>query len=207
MLKKKNIIMLIAIFVILIIFLIIFIQSHYKKTNNGNNINNKTLDECEEYIYNISSYEAIAKIEVKSNKNSNKYIIRQINSKQEKIQEILEPENIKGIKFIYIDNTLSIENAKLDLKKIYEDYPYIEENSMFLTDFISEYKNNKQNGNTALEKQNDYIVYTINLDGVYINKKELYIDVKTGNPIKLIVQDNNKRNIIYILYNEIKLNI
>ena len=39
-----------------------------------------------------------------------------------------------------------------------------------------------------------------------IKYKELYIDTKTGKPTKLLIQDNNKKSIIYILYNEIELN-
>jgi len=44
-------------------------------------------------------------------------------------------------------------------------------------------------------------------DGVYrVNNKILYVDKKTGSPIKLEVQDNNKNTKVYILYNEIKIN-
>ena len=36
--------------------------------------------------------------------------------------------------------------------------------------------------------------------------KKLLIDKETGNITKLVVQDKNKKNIVYILYNEIKIN-
>ena len=39
-----------------------------------------------------------------------------------------------------------------------------------------------------------------------IKYKELYLDPKTLNPTKLLIQDNDKNEIIYILYNEIELN-
>ena len=39
-----------------------------------------------------------------------------------------------------------------------------------------------------------------------ISAKKLVIDKQTGNIQKLIVQDKNQKNLVYILYNEIKIN-
>ena len=208
MIKRKiNVFIAISIIILIVIIILFFSKNNYKKLNIGNNNLNKTLDECEEYIYNISSYEALVSIEIQSNKNKNKYIVKQVCNEKEKFQELIEPKNIQGIKFIYKENTLSIENTNLNLKKVYEKYPCLEENVMFLIDFISQYRSNKDIGKAYVEKQENYAIYTINLKNIYRDKEELYIDLKTGNPTKLIVQDNNKKNIIYILYNEIKLNI
>ena len=41
----------------------------------------------------------------------------------------------------------------------------------------------------------------------YQKYKNLYIDIKTGNPTKLEVKDNNKDTVVYILYNKVKLNM
>ena len=139
-------------------------------------------------------------------KNTNKYIVKQNCTENERMQEVLEPENIKGVKITYKDNTLSVENTSLDLKKIYQDYPYIQENVMFLTDFIAQYKECKVNGNTNVEKEDDNIIYTIKFEEKYKQTQQLYVSEKTGNPVKMIVQDNNQKAIVYILYNEIKLN-
>lgn len=203
-LNKKILIVVIIIIIFIIFFIAFFIKNNYKKINIGNNISNKTLDECEEYIYNIRSYEATAQITVKSNKNENKYLVKQIYTDGMCSQEILEPENVKGVKITYESNKLTVENTRLQLTKIYKDYPYICENILFLNDFISQYKEN--NTYTNLEKNEENIIFTIKTDNKYRADEELYINTSTGLPEKLIVQDNNQKVIIYILYNEIKLN-
>lgn len=204
--KKIYILLILVVAIILIIFFIYFVTNHYKNKNNGNNISNKTLDECEEYIYNIGSYEAIAEITVNSNKNTNKYIVKQKCTENEYVQEVLEPENIKGVRIVYKDNSLNVENTTLDLKKIYEDYPYMPENMMFLTDFIFQYKESKLKGTANIRKENNNIIYTINLGDKYKQVEQLYVNEETGKPEKMIVQDDNQKEIVYILYNEIKLN-
>lgn len=40
----------------------------------------------------------------------------------------------------------------------------------------------------------------------YNNCKKLYIDKKTLKPIKMEIEDINKKVLVYILYNEIKIN-
>ena len=107
--------------------LIIFILVN-KKNKIGNNINSQ---EMESNILNTNYYELIADIEIKSNKNQNKYVIKQKYQKNEKEnnieteQEVLEPSNIAGVKIIKQNNKLIIENTNLDLKSIYENYNYI----------------------------------------------------------------------------------
>lgn len=200
--KKKIII--ICLIVLVGILIMFFIKNNYKKNKIGNNISNSTLEECEKYIYNINSYEAIVQITVKSNKNENKYLIKQVCKGDTAAQEVLEPENIKGIKIIYKDNQLTVENTKLTLKKIYESYPYVSENVLFLNDFIKQYKQNNENSN--IEKNEENVILTVKTKNKYRAKEQLYINIKTGLPEKLVVQDNNKNTTIYISYNEIKLN-
>ena len=98
-----------------------------KYLKNGNNMSNKSADEIKEYILNISSYEAEVEINVISNKNQNKYKAKQQFVKEDNLykQEIIEPENIKGVIFSYDGKNLKLENTKLVLNKIYEDYKYI----------------------------------------------------------------------------------
>ena len=48
------------------------LKKDYKNINIGNNISNKTLDEVEDYILNISSYKAKLEVTINSNKNTNK---------------------------------------------------------------------------------------------------------------------------------------
>ena len=40
----------------------------------------------------------------------------------------------------------------------------------------------------------------------YVYKKTLYIDKNSLEPTKLMIQDINEENIVYILYNEVKIN-
>lgn len=204
--KNRRILLFIGVLIgfLLIIFIINFTRKDYKNINIGNNISNKTLDDVEEYILNISSYKAKLEVTINSNKNTNKYILTQVHNKDEDVQEIISPENIKGMKLLYKDNTLTIKNTMLDLQKVYNNYPYIESNNLWLNSFIEEYKISK-NKKIFNEDENIIILIEVGMDSK-IKYKELYLDKKTLKPTKLLLQNNNKKAIIYILYNEIELN-
>lgn len=207
MFKSKQKIIIITIIVIaIVIFISIFLKINYKKINTGNNILNKTLDEVQEYICNINSYEAIMEVTINSNKNTNKYKIKQTHDENEDTQEILEPENMKGIKFIYKDNTLQIINTNLNLTKIYDNYPYIESNNLWLNDFLQEYKK-ADSKNKRITENGEEVALELKVQNKNSNikYKELYLNKKTGNPTKLLIQDNNKNTVIYILYIEITI--
>ena len=90
---KKMIIIIILITIFLAIF---FYITKSKKIKIGNNSSSQ---EIIENILNISSYESIIDIEVNSNKNVNRYVIKQKYITPDiSEQELLEPENIQGIK-------------------------------------------------------------------------------------------------------------
>lgn len=204
--SKQKIIIITIIAIAIVIFVSIFFKINYKKINTGNNILNKTLDEVQEYICNINSYEATMEVTINSNKNTNKYKIKQTHDESEDIQEILEPENVKGIKFIYKDNTLQIINTNLNLTKIYNNYPYIESNNLWLNDFLEEYKQADNENKEATENDEEVVLkLEVQNEDSNIKYKELYLDKKTGNPTKLLIQDNNKNTVIYILYSEITI--
>lgn len=198
---KKFLIILIAIISLFISF-VFFRKSNYKKINTGNNITSKSLDENEKYILDINSYIATIELTVQSNKNTNKYLIKQEVNNDIYKQEVIEPDNIKGVQTIYEKGKLTVYNSKLNLNKIYEDYPYITENSIFLNDFIAKYKIAKQNNKFNIQETEDYIILTIN------NKnsiEKLYVQKNSGKPYQIIIQDDDKKNIVYILYKEINL--
>ena len=204
--SKQKIIIITIIAIAIVIFVSIFFKINYKKINTGNNILNKTLDEVQEYICNINSYEATMEVTINSNKNTNKYKIKQAHDENEDIQEILEPENVKGIKFIYKNNTLQIINTNLNLTKIYNNYPYIESNNLWLDDFLEEYKQADNENKEATENDEEVVLkLEVQNEDSNIKYKELYLDKKTGNPTKLLIQDNNKNTVIYILYSEITI--
>ena len=191
---------------IIIIATTIFIKIN-KNTSKISKIgNNSTSQEIVDYILNISSYEAKIEVEVKSNKNTNKYKIKQTYINNEKnTQEVLEPSNIQGVKIIKEGTNLKIENTKLSLTKIVENYKDITQNNLDLNTFIENYKNNS---NSKFKEENDQIVMeTIAInENNYQKYKKLYISKQNGNPIKMEIIDTNQNVIIYIIYNEININ-
>lgn len=194
----------ILIIIIIIIFLSIFISKNViKKQKNGNNMNSQ---EIVDNILNLKSYKSKISVQVNSNKNQNKYILTQeYNTENGCIQEIIEPENIAGVKIIKKDNNLKIENSQLDLKKIYENYLGLEDNSLDLICFINEYKDNPK---SEFEEKNGEIIMKTkaNKNNLYLKNKSLYINKEKIRPTKLIIQDNNQNSTIIIEYNEIELN-
>ncbi len=209
--KNKKIIF-ISILVLAVVSILIFIllKTNYKNKNFGNNMSNKNLEEIEKYILDISSYTAKMDVTVESNKNTNKYVMEQKYEKGKKSkQKILEPANIEGLEIIYEENKLTINNAKDNLKTMYENYPNLMENCLWLNAFIEDYKIEKNEGKASIVEKNGKVIMatkTRNENNRYIYSKELHIDKEAGKIEKLVVQDINKKNLIYILYNEITVN-
>lgn len=201
--KNKKI--LICLFVVIALFIIIFSivlkNNVAKKSKIGNN---STSQEVLDYILNIRSYEVTIEVTVKSNKNENKYIIKQIyNGPEDNMQEVLEPSNIAGVKIIKNGNSLKLENSNLNLVSMFENYEYISENSLDLSSFIEEYKTDEK----AMMKEKDNKVIMQTSSGNKLKKhKTLYINKETGMPERMEIQDDNKNIAVYILYNEVKLN-
>ncbi len=71
-LNKKSLIILICIILAITIISVYFINKNNKIFNKnfniGNNITSKSIQEIEQYILNISSYEAKAEVMIESNK-------------------------------------------------------------------------------------------------------------------------------------------
>lgn len=193
--------------VIIVIIIAIFIKINYKSLKSGNNMSNKSAAEIEKYILDINSYELTANITIQSNKNSNTYIIKEKYARDNNIckQEILEPENVKGIVFTFNGANLKIENTNLNLSKIYENYKYIGENSITLMSFITDYMESDETN--ISENENEIILEAKLKNGnKYRAYKKLYINKKEGIPSKLEIEDITQKTVIYILYNEVKIN-
>ncbi len=196
--KNKRII-----FIFILIFLIIISILYYKKQKSGNNIISKSITDLKEYILNISSYEATISVEVNSNKNTNKYIIKQwYESPNFFKQEVQEPENIKGLIILYDGSDLNIKNSRLNLEKIYKDYNCLTNNTLSLNDFIMDCKNSEPK---CIETEDEITLEVINGEK-YDYYKRLTINKKNGMPTKMEIMDENKKNLVYILYNEITIN-
>lgn len=206
LIKKPIIIVLILFLIVLMIYFFINKNNKLfnKNSNIGNNITNKSIQEIEEYILNISSYEAELEVTVQSNKNTNKYILKQkyINSKLEE-QVVVEPLNIEGLTILYENGKLTVNNTKLNLQTVYDNYEEITKNNLWLNSFIEEYKNNN---NRSISEDSNYVIMTVNTANNYEKVETLYINKNTGNPEKMIIQDKNQKNMVYILYNEIRIN-
>lgn len=205
--KKLKIILIVS---LLIIALVILMNFFYKKANKnlniGNNLSKKTNQEIEEYILNISSYEADIEVEIASNKNTTRYKIKQsyVSPNIEK-QTVEEPSNIKGLQTIYDGSKLTITNTKLNLSTVYENYPYITDNYLWLNSFIEDYKTSEKR---KLYEEGNQLIMEVNLEAnnPYVSSKKLFINKEESKITKLVVQDKNQKNIVYILYNEIKIN-
>ena len=129
--NKRKIAIIIVITILLVILAIFFIKNNNKTAKTLKIGNNSTSQEIIEYILNISSYETEISVEIKSNKNSNKYKMKQTYiDNQNNMQEVLEPSNIQGVKIIKENNTLKIENTQLSLTKIIENYQEITQNNL-----------------------------------------------------------------------------
>ena len=201
--KSIIIVVILELFIIGIVFFIKFNNNTAKIHKIGNN---STSQEVVDYILNISSYEATIDVEVNSNKNTNKYKIKQqyvvdgIN-----MQEVIEPSNIAGVKIIKDGDALRIENTNLNLSTVFEKYDYISDNVLDLEAFI---KNYKECDNSKYEEKDDIIIMkTIDKSNEKnIKNKVLYIEKSTGKPIEMEIKDNNKKLTIYIKYSEVNVN-
>ena len=88
-------------------------------------------------------------------------------------------------------------------EKIYNNYPYIESNILWLNSFIEEYRNSEQRNIT--EKNEEVVMQIKRKNDKKIATEELILDKKTLKPTKLSIMDNSKNVIVYILYNEIEI--
>ncbi|MCI9366352.1 MAG: hypothetical protein HFJ54_07530 [Clostridia bacterium] len=197
---KKKIIFL---FFIVLISIIIFIQITYKLSNSGNNI----IKSDNNNILNIRSYEAIMEVEVYSNKNTNKYVIKQQYLEPNLIkQEVVEPENIRGLITIFDGTNLTIENNLLGVKALYENYKYVQGNSLSLNSFIEDYLEDRNPEINETDEETIIKVKVLNSQNKYEMYKKLYIDKDTRLPTKMEILDINQNITVYILYREIKIN-
>ena len=193
----------ISIFTLTIILFVIFFAFFMVK--NFKTGNNKSSQDMVNDILNIKSYNTTIEVEVKSNKNQNKYIIEQsYKSENENSQEVIEPSNISGVKIIKENGVLKLENSKLNLISVFENYSYLSKNDLDLSSFINDYKSNKNSNYT--ENDDKIIMKTENINSNNKTIKKLYINKKNGKIEKMEIEDTNKKIAVYILYREVNVN-
>ena len=146
----------------------------------------------------------------KNNKIFNKNFNIGNNITSKSIQEIEQyilniSSNIEGLTISYNEGNLTINNTKLNLQTVYNNYKYVVDNNLWLNSFIKDYR---ESNNKSISENSDYIVMTVDISDSnnYGKIKILYINKTTGNPEKMLIQDKNQKNMVYILYSEIRIN-
>lgn len=201
--KIGKIILYIFIIILLCFLSIIIYKKVIKKSKNGNNMNSQ---EIVDKILSINSYNSNVTIQINSNKNKNKYILKQeFNKEKGSLQEVIEPTNIAGVKIIKNNGNLTIENTKLNLSTLFENYQGLGENVLDLSTFVDNYKSFDK---SKYEETDTQIIMKTknNNENKYTKNEILYIDKQTKLPTKLIIEDDNQNMTINIQYNEIELN-
>ncbi len=184
--------------VCLIILLLVVISNKSKKSGNNTN------EDVRKYILNINSYNANITVKEISNKNDNEYNLKQEVREDYEKQIGISPNEIEGVEIVFQDNTLKLSNLKIKASKVYSEYKMIYNNCLFLTDFIKNYKESKSQ--KYYEKDN-LCYFEFESDNKYNNKLILSVNKQTLKPVKMDVYDNNNKIKVYILYNEIEINI
>lgn len=190
--------------IFVLICITIFFVFYYNFFILGNNINRSQDEIVDNIINKTNEYEANIDVKVISNKNENYYKMYQIVNDEKSIQIVDGPENIKGLEIENISNKLIIRNTKLNMEKIYDQYEFLLNNSLFLNVFIEDYKKNT----SKIYEENDELIFEVKLDSsksTYIKYKELHVDKILGVPRQLIIKDNTKKTCISIIYNDIKI--
>lgn len=205
-LKDKKVIRISKKFYILILILILFVIFFaFFMVKNFKSGNNKSSQGMVNDILNMKTYNTIIEVEVKSNKNQNKYVIKQVyNSENENSQEVIEPSNISGVKIIKTNGDLKLENSKLNLISVFQNYIYLSENDLDLSSFISDYRNNENSNYT--ENNDEIVMRTEKVNSNNKKIKKLYINKKNGKVEKMEIEDTNKKTAVYILYREVNVN-
>ncbi len=200
--EKKKIGLISTLFIVIIVGMVSCFIIFPKKTAKNLKIgNNTSSQEIVDYILNISSYETKIEVEVQSNKNQNKYILKQQYKGPDRIeQEVIEPNNIAGFKISKEGNQLKIENTNLSLSSIFENYEYVADNVLDLCSFIKDYQSDEK---ADWKEENNQIIMTIKQENA---ERKLFIDRNTGKPQKMEVKWVNKNTTVYILYNEVNIN-
>ena len=193
---KKKYWLILLIIIIIAIIIALFYKNRVKDLKIGNN---KTSQEIVDNILNISSYEVQVTVNVTSNKNSNKYILKQtFQNPNISKQEVVEPSNIAGVTIENDGTNLKMQNSNLNLTTVLENYNYLGDNCLDLCSFIEDYK---QDPKSKFEESDTEILMktSSNIENIYVQEKVLHIDKKTYNPTQMEIKDNKQKTTIYIL--------
>ena len=180
-------------------------------------------------IFNIDSYVAEFEARIDSNKNINRYKMREwyLNNEQGerfKFQSINETE--EKMEYILADNTLKIKSENQISKFELSDYMINKTNLLSFKTFVELYKDMQKELNENISKEENeyeisYIIllkdisqnseiYTKYIDilksGIGVTRMELVLDSKTGIPKRYIVFDKELKLYIEVTYDKFKVN-
>ena len=190
-------------FIFVLICSMIFCIFYYIFFISGNNIIRKQDEVVEDILESFKNYEANIDVIVKSNKNENRYNMNQIVEGDKSKLVVNSPENVKGLTIELNGRTLTVSNSKTNMKKVYENYNSIMNNSIFLNTFAEDCKNNEFE---IYEEYNEIILkVNTNNSNTYKQIKELYIDKEKNIPTKLVIKDDTQNINTSIIYNDIKI--
>lgn len=193
--------MVMVIIIVLVIAYFIFFQKNTGKITKIGHTGSS--QEIVDSILQLKGFEATVNVEIKSNKNQNQYVIKQTYiDDHTSSQEIIEPSEIQGVKLSKNGNQLTIENTKLNLSTVLENYQEITQNALDLNSFIQDYQADQAAGYTD---EQDQIIMKTKSQANKNEQKTLIIDKKTGNPIKMEIKETNQKQEINILYKEVKI--
>ena len=76
-------------------------------------------------------------------------------------------------------------------------------NDLWLDDFLEEYQ---ESVSKQRSEEENVVIFQIDPNtNPYQKQKRLYVSKETGKPQKLVVEDMNQKNKVYILYKEIEM--
>jgi len=160
----------------------------------------------------IQSYQCKMTMSVASNKAVRDYKLQQYYKAPDKYRvEFIEPEEIKGMKLVYKDQSVTTVHPAIQGKFTLSDFALIDEPSyMFLPDFFKNYYKSEETSVTVSKTetgQNTVLSAEIPGDNSYRFSQSLWIDNETLLPKKLEVYDKENKPVIRITYEEIEFDI
>ena len=189
------------VFIFVFICITVFFSFYYIFLNFGNNKFSKGIDDI---LNRYSNYEAEIEVIIKSNKNENKYVMKQIVKECVSKAQIIEPESMSAMIIEKENSTLKITNSLLNVEKCYENQQDLLNNFLFLNVFINDFNENVAN----VTENDEEIIVEINLEknlNTYVKYKKLIINKETEAPKELIIKDNTNNIVASIKYNNFKI--
>lgn len=194
-----------------ILLITFFILTLISLSSCGEKTKEEEFNDIQKTFSNIKTYTSTAQITVRGNKSPESFKARHVFERPDKyISEILEPKNNSGNKTIYKANRAYLYNKRVDQHTILKEIKASEEKVLFLGYFL---RNLNNVGELEISKEtidrNEYLVIGIEIPGNNIHRtyEKLWINTKTHLPLKLIIYNDKKKEVVNIKYKDVKYNL